>query len=44
EAKGSYHLFRTCNVWAGAGLKKAGIRVGYWTVTPGLLFACLPKS
>ena len=44
EAKGSYHLFRTCNVWAGAGLKKAGIRVGYWTVTPGLLLACLPES
>ena len=44
EAVGSYHLFRTCNVWAGTGLAKAGVRVGYWTVTPGLLFACLPDD
>ncbi len=40
---GHYHLFRTCNVWAGSGLAKAGVRVGYWTLTPGLLFACLPE-
>jgi uncharacterized protein (TIGR02117 family) len=43
EGTGRYHLFRTCNVWAGAGLAKAGVRVGYWTLTPGLLFACLPE-
>ncbi len=42
EGTGHYHLFRTCNVWAGDGLAKAGVRVGYWTLTPGLLFACLP--
>ena len=40
---GHYNLFRTCNVWAGSGLAKAGVRIGYWTLTPGLLFACLPK-
>jgi len=42
EGTGHYHLFRTCNVWAGSALAKAGVRVGYWTLTPGLLFACLP--
>jgi len=44
EGTGHYNLFRTCNVWAGGGLAKAGVRVGYWTLTPGLLFACLPES
>ena len=44
EGTGNYHLFRTCNVWAGTGLAKAGVRVGYWTLTPGLLFACLPDE
>ncbi len=44
EGTGHYHLFRTCNVWAGAGLKKAGVRVGYWTLTPALVFACLPEQ
>ena len=44
EGSGHYNLFRTCNVWAGSGLAKAGVRVGYWTLTPGLLFACLPES
>lgn len=43
EGLGHYHLFRTCNVWAGSGLAKAGVRVGCWTLTPGLLFACLPE-
>lgn len=43
EAKGHYHLFRTCNVWAGGGLAEAGVRVGYWTLTPDLLFSCLPE-
>jgi uncharacterized protein (TIGR02117 family) len=43
EGTGHYNLFRTCNVWAGDGLAKAGVRVGYWTLTPGLVFACLPE-
>jgi uncharacterized protein (TIGR02117 family) len=44
EGKGSYHLFRTCNVWVGQGLKQAGVRVGVWTVTPNALFASLPAD
>ncbi len=44
EGKGSYHLFRTCNVWVGTALRKAGVRVGIWTVTPKSLFASLPED
>jgi uncharacterized protein (TIGR02117 family) len=43
EATGQYHLFRTCNVWIGSALAHSGVRVGYWTLTPDLLFACLPS-
>ncbi len=28
---GRFHLFRTCNVWVGDVLRRAGIRVGIWT-------------
>lgn len=31
EAKGSYHLFRTCNVWTGQILKKGKIRTSIWS-------------
>ena len=31
EAKGKYSLFKTCNVWAGNGLKAANVRIGIWT-------------
>lgn len=31
EAKGTYNLFETCNVWTGNGLKEAGVRVAVWT-------------
>jgi uncharacterized protein (TIGR02117 family) len=31
EAKGSYSLFTTCNVWTGDGLRKAGIKTAIWT-------------
>ncbi|MCU0711257.1 MAG: TIGR02117 family protein [Pirellula sp.] len=44
EGVGRYHLFRTCNVWVGEGLKQSGVRVGFWTVTPNSLFACLPED
>lgn len=44
EGTGSYHVFRTCNVWVGEGLRKSGVRVGLWTVTPNSLFACLPEE
>jgi len=31
EAKGSYSLFTTCNVWVGRGLRQAGVKVSPWT-------------
>lgn len=31
EAKGTYSLFQTCNVWTGNGLKYTGIKTGAWT-------------
>jgi uncharacterized protein (TIGR02117 family) len=31
EAHGRYNLFYTCNEWAGAALRQAGVRVGIWT-------------
>jgi uncharacterized protein (TIGR02117 family) len=31
EARGGYNLFYTCNEWAGAALRTAGVRVGIWT-------------
>jgi uncharacterized protein (TIGR02117 family) len=31
EARGGYNLFYTCNEWAGAALRNAGVRVGIWT-------------
>lgn len=31
EAKGSYHLFETCNTWTGRGLRQAGVTVSRWT-------------
>lgn len=31
EAKGSFSFLKTCNVWVGEGLKKSGVKIGYWT-------------
>jgi len=31
EARGSYSLFTTCNVWIGRGLRQAGVKVSAWT-------------
>jgi len=31
EARGGYNIFYTCNEWAGAALRTAGVRVGIWT-------------
>ena len=31
EANGSYHLFRTCNVWTNQVLINAGIKTAIWT-------------
>ncbi|MGF6928602.1 uncharacterized protein (TIGR02117 family) [Chitinophaga sp. W2I13] len=32
EAKGSYHLFYTCNTWANNGLKSCGQKACRWTI------------
>lgn len=44
EAHGHYHLFHTCNAWAGDVLRISGVRVGVWTPTTGGVFACLPPA
>ncbi len=31
DACGTYSLFKTCNVWAGNGLKEANVPIGIWT-------------
>ena len=35
EAKGSYHLFNTCNDWTNTGLKKMGIKTAAWAPFQG---------
>ena len=37
-AVGKYHLFRTCNCWAGDTLRAAGIKVGKFTPLPKSIF------
>lgn len=34
EARGRFHLFRTCNTWVSDMLLAAGVRAGLWTPTP----------
>jgi len=43
EAKGTYNLFQTCNVWTGNGLKIAGVSVAIWTPFEKCLFSQLPE-
>lgn len=31
EAKGSYHLFKTCNVWTNQALKVTDVKTGLWS-------------
>jgi len=31
EAKGNYHIFKTCNVWTNNAIKKAGVKTSVWT-------------
>lgn len=31
EGKGTYNMFKTCNVWTGKGLKVTGVKIGVWT-------------
>jgi uncharacterized protein (TIGR02117 family) len=35
QAKGSYHLFNTCNSWVGGGLRSAGVRAPMMSPLPG---------
>ncbi len=42
EAKGSYSLFKTCNVWTGKCLKQAGIQIGIWTPTAASVMSSIP--
>ncbi|QXT38849.1 DUF2459 domain-containing protein [Gymnodinialimonas ceratoperidinii] len=34
EARGRFHILRTCNTWVGRVLREAGIPMGLWTPTP----------
>jgi uncharacterized protein (TIGR02117 family) len=42
EAKGSYHLFYTCNTWVAAALKEAGLPAPVWTPFDFPVFWHLP--
>ncbi len=43
EARGTYHVFNTCNCWIGNGLQAAGVRTGWFTPLPKTVFLHLPK-
>lgn len=43
EAKGRYHLFKTCNVWANKGLKIAGVKTATWAPLSKAVFHHLPR-
>lgn len=34
EARGRFHILRTCNTWVGRVLRAGGVRMGAWTPTP----------
>ena len=34
EAKHSYHMFRTCNIWTNEALKSAGVKTGVYALFP----------
>ncbi|MBO6603427.1 MAG: DUF2459 domain-containing protein [Roseicyclus sp.] len=34
EARGRFHIFRTCNTWISTMLRAAGVEAGIWTPTP----------
>lgn len=34
EARGRFHIFRTCNTWVGRVLRASGVPMGAWTPTP----------
>jgi uncharacterized protein (TIGR02117 family) len=41
EAHGTYHCFNTCNCWAGAAMRSAGIRTARFTPLPKTIFLYL---
>ena len=41
-ARGRYSALRTCNEWAGAALRRAGVRMGAWTPFSAVVLAWLP--
>lgn len=41
---GSYHMFRSCNVWTGGGLAALGQRTGRWTPLEHHVRMHLPKN
>ncbi len=43
EAKGSYSLFKTCNVWTSKCLKTGGIQNGFWTPAAAGVISSLPN-
>ena len=42
DAKGTYHCLNTCNSWAGAGMRKVGIRTPWLSPLPKTMFLYLP--
>ena len=42
EANGAYHLFKTCNTWANAGLKSCGQTCCAWTIFDTGIFLKYP--
>ena len=43
EAEGHYHLFNTCNSWAGRGLQRAGVCTPWLTPLPGMPMLYFPE-
>jgi uncharacterized protein (TIGR02117 family) len=35
DAKGHYSAINTCNTWTGSVLKRAGVKIGFWTPLAG---------
>ncbi|MGY4830247.1 TIGR02117 family protein [Sphaerotilaceae bacterium SBD11-9] len=44
EARGSYDLFTTCNVWTGRALRQAGVKVSVWTPLASQVVWYLPAA
>lgn len=43
-AKGRYHMFKTCNVWANKGLKIAGVKTATWAPMQKAVLYHLPEA